>query len=265
MTRAHEMPRRGNRLLVVGLVGAAALTSAMAVAALATGAEPVAAGVVCPNPVDELPAIPAGARIQVERELSALDQQVAEANERLVSTAGQGGPNFAQNAILGPLRDKRAATLERIAIAIGREADRPEGLEQFATCALLGEGEQPAPTTTTTARETTSTTAAPEQEQDDVAARIACPDPTGALPAVPQAARAEVERELANLDRQVEEANERLVSTRGQGGPNFVDNAILGPLESKRAAALDRIEIAIGRVSDQRPGELESFAECSLG
>lgn len=252
------MPRRGNRVLVVGLVGAAALTSAMAVAALATGSEPVAAAVVCPNPVDELRAIPAGARIQVERELSALDRQVAEANERLASSAGEGGPDFARNAVLGPLRDKRAATLERIALAIDRVGDRPGGLEQFAACELVTEGEEPARTTATTAPED-----APED--GDVAARIACPDPVAAIPPVPEAARAEVERELATLDQQVAEADQRLAATRGQGGPAFVDNAILGPLRSKRAAALDRIEIAIGRVSDERPDGLESFAECSLG
>ena len=34
-----------------------------------------------------------------------------------------------------------------------------------------------------------------------------------------------VNRNLAELDRQISEANERLVTTRGQGGKNFVDNA----------------------------------------
>lgn len=49
---------------------------------------------------------------------------------------GQGGPAFIQNAILGPLADKRTATLNRIETAIGRNAVRPEGLEKFAPCSL---------------------------------------------------------------------------------------------------------------------------------
>jgi hypothetical protein len=54
----------------------------------------------------------------------------------LAGSVGQGGPNFVQNAILGPLASKRTAALERIAIAIGRVAARPQGLERFATCVL---------------------------------------------------------------------------------------------------------------------------------
>ncbi|HEV2784607.1 MAG TPA: hypothetical protein VGX25_34930, partial [Actinophytocola sp.] len=58
------------------------------------------------------------------------------ANNRLATSAGQGGPNFVQNAILGPLASKRTAALERIAIAIDRVTTRLQGLEQFAGCAL---------------------------------------------------------------------------------------------------------------------------------
>ncbi|HET6531203.1 MAG TPA: hypothetical protein VFH03_11420 [Actinoplanes sp.] len=41
-----------------------------------------------------------------------------------------------QNAILGPLADKRVATINRIATAIGRSAARPAGLDALAPCAL---------------------------------------------------------------------------------------------------------------------------------
>src|SRR5688572_31645579 len=44
-------------------------------------------------------------------ELANLDKQIAEANNRLRTSAGQGGPNFVQNAIVGPLKDKRVAAL----------------------------------------------------------------------------------------------------------------------------------------------------------
>ncbi|MGV9873926.1 hypothetical protein ACWDUG_14470, partial [Streptomyces cellulosae] len=68
--------------------------------------------------------------------LEQLDQQVAEANKRLVDTVGQGGPDFVRNAILGPLQDKRAAAIERIAISVGRTAERPAGLDSLAACTL---------------------------------------------------------------------------------------------------------------------------------
>ncbi len=92
---------------------------------------------------------------------------------------------------------------------------------------------------------------------------ISCPDVTGQLPAVPASAQAEVDRNLAQLDTQIQEANKRLVDTVGQGGPNFVQNAILGPLEDKRVAALNRIETAIGRAAE-KPEGLEAFAACQL-
>ena len=47
-----------------------------------------------------------------------------------------GGPAFIQNAILGPLADKRLATVNRIATAIGRQGVKPQGLGALATCTL---------------------------------------------------------------------------------------------------------------------------------
>lgn len=83
--------------------------------------------------------MPERARAEVDRNLELLERQVEEANRRLVATRGQGGPNFVQNAVLGPLRSKRVATIERIAISIGRQAERPTGLEELAGCELTGD------------------------------------------------------------------------------------------------------------------------------
>ncbi|MYS93288.1 hypothetical protein GTY47_27510, partial [Streptomyces sp. SID5464] len=47
----------------------------------------------CPDVASQLPAIPASAQAEVDRNLALLDTQVAEANKRLVDTVGQGGPN----------------------------------------------------------------------------------------------------------------------------------------------------------------------------
>ncbi|WP_434443212.1 hypothetical protein [Lentzea sp. E54] len=236
-------------MLVAGVAVAATLTAVTAAVAFAggeTGTQPIA----CPRPV--VPAVPAAAQAEVQRELANLDRQLAEANERLRTSAGEGGPNFVQNAILGPLASKRVAALNRIETAIGRVVEKPEGLERFATCGL---GQPPA----VSAPPAVSTTS-PASGQ--AAGRtIACPLPE--VPNVPAAARTEVDRELANLGKQLAEANERLRTSAGQGGPNFVQNAILGPLASKRVAALNRIETAIGRVAE-KPEGLERFATCSL-
>jgi hypothetical protein len=265
MSSAHAQPKRKKRLLVAGVAVAATLTAATAAAAFAAGGDKGSGqSIACPQPV--IGAVPAKAQAEVQRELANLDKQIAEANNRLRTSAGEGGPNFVQNAILGPLKDKRVAALNRIETAIGRVAQKPEGLERFATCGL---GKAPA------------VPAAPPKGNNGnngnnngnngnnnagsgnnaAGKTIACPQPV--IGEVPAKAQAEVDRELANLDKQLAEANNRLRTSEGQGGPNFVQNAILGPLAGKRASALDRIAIAIGRVGT-KPQGLERFATCSL-
>lgn len=92
--------------------------------------------IACPDVKSQLPSVPASAQAEVDRNLALLDTQLAEANKRLVDTVGQGGANFVQNAILGPLEDKRIATVNRIATAIGRTAEKPQGLDSLAACTL---------------------------------------------------------------------------------------------------------------------------------
>ncbi|MGW5472649.1 hypothetical protein ACWEV6_32485, partial [Streptomyces chartreusis] len=191
-----------------------------------------------------------------------------EANKRLVDTVGQGGPNFVQNAILGPLKDKRVATVNRMATAIGRTAARPQGLEALAPCTLNAGGNATAATPKATPTKqaggnTGSSGNAGNSGNTNAVGTISCPDVRSKLPAVPATARAEVDRNLALLDTQIQEANKRLVDTVGQGGPNFVQNAILGPLKDKRAAAIDRIAISIGRTA-AKPQGLNSLAACTL-
>ena len=245
--------------------------------------------ITCPDVTGQLPAIPASAQAEVDRNLAQLQTQIDEANQRLVNTVGQGGPNFVQNAILGPLEDKRVAALNRIETAIGRAAAKPEGLEAFAACTLnaegagggagageeagAGAGEEAGAGAEAGAGEDAGAGAEAGAGEDagDAAGdagnagvgTITCPDVTGQLPAIPASAQAEVDRNLAQLQTQIDEANQRLVNTVGQGGPNFVQNAILGPLEDKRVAALNRIETAIGRAAE-KPEGLETFAACTL-
>ncbi|WP_371576044.1 DUF1996 domain-containing protein [Streptomyces sp. NBC_01314] len=106
--------------------------------ALAAGA----ATIDCPDVGTRLRQVPDQARAEVDRNLALLDQQVADAYQRLQNSAQaiRQDSNFANNAIMGPLKDKRTATIDRIAIAIGRTADRPQGLESLAACTLRAAG-----------------------------------------------------------------------------------------------------------------------------
>jgi hypothetical protein len=217
----------------------------------------------CPSVEGALPAIPASAQAEVTRNLQLLQTQINEANARLAGLAvrPEGGPAFVQNAINGPLEDKRFATLNRIETAIGRTAARPDNLSDLAACRVVN-GAATAGTggATTNAGGATSggTTATRVQ-------RVSCPSVTPALPAIPARAQAEVTRNLNLIRTQIREANARLarLAVRPEGGPAFVQNAINGPLEDKRFATLNRIEIAIGR-SAARPNNLSDLAPCRV-
>ncbi|MFE5813372.1 DUF1996 domain-containing protein [Streptomyces sp. NPDC056479] len=92
----------------------------------------------CPDVGTKLTAVPDDAKEDVAKELALLDQQIADAYQRLTESAQaiQQDAGFADNAIMNPLKEKRGATIERIAIAVDRTGDRPEGLEALAACTL---------------------------------------------------------------------------------------------------------------------------------
>ncbi|WP_128378334.1 hypothetical protein [Streptomyces cavernae] len=244
-----------------------------------------AATVNCPDVASKLPAIPASAKAEVDRNLALLNTQIQEANKRIVDTVGQGGPNFVQNAILGPLKDKRVATVNRIATAIGRTAAKPQGLDALAPCALnqggaaAGGGAAAQPSAPAGASQPAGNAGggnaggagnagagggnAGGGGNTGAAGTVNCPDVASKLPAIPASAKAEVDRNLALLNTQIQEANNRIANTVGQGGPNFVQNAILGPLADKRKSTIDRIAISIGRTA-AKPQGLDSLATCTL-
>ncbi|MEU8072443.1 hypothetical protein AB0B20_22070 [Micromonospora sp. NPDC049151] len=238
----------------------------------------------CPTVRDKLPAVPAAASAQVERELANLDQEIARQNERLARQAvrPEGGPAFLDNAILGPLRSKRVAVLDRIEIAFNRIGAQRPNLDALAACTLNAPG-VPSAVNGGAAQGGGGQNAGGQNGNGQngnaggqngnaggqngnaggAARTVNCP--RVALPAVPAAAAGQVQAELATLDKQIAEANARLaqLAVRPEGGPAFIDNAILGPLRSKRVAALDRIEIAFNRVGAQRPN-LDALATCGL-
>ncbi|MEV4695470.1 hypothetical protein AB0K27_30645 [Micromonospora echinospora] len=235
----------------------------------------------CPTVRDKLPAVPAAASAQVERELANLDQEIARQNERLARQAvrPEGGPAFIDNAILGPLRSKRVAVLDRIEIAFNRIGAQRPNLDALAACSLNAPGVPSAVNGGAGQNAGGQNGNAGGQNGNNggqngnaggqngnaggQARTVNCP--RVALPAVPATAAGQVQAELATLDKQIAEANARLaqLAVRPEGGPAFIDNAILGPLRSKRVAALDRIEIAFNRVGAQRPN-LDALATCGL-
>ncbi|PPS86269.1 DUF1996 domain-containing protein [Streptomyces sp. MH60] len=106
-------------------------------AAVPLGSSGVAATVDCPDLTERLTAVPEQARPEVDTELAHLDEQIATAYRGLqdaARTADDG--TLDEGAILDPLRKERAATIERIAAAIDKAGDRPEGLDTLAECTL---------------------------------------------------------------------------------------------------------------------------------
>ncbi|MFF3917482.1 DUF1996 domain-containing protein [Streptomyces sp. NPDC001852] len=96
-------------------------------------------------------------------------------------------------------------------------------------------------------------------------ATIDCPDIGSRLTAVPDAARPDVDRELALLDRQTAEAYRQLQQSAQAGGQDSgsVDDTIMNPLREQRAAAIGRITDAIDRAGE-RPQGLDALAACTL-
>jgi len=93
----------------------------------------------CPDVASKLPDVPDQAMDEVNRNLDLLDKQIDEANKR-IANGDLKTPQDIQNAVVGPLKDKRAATIDRIAIAIGRRAAKPTNLGGLAQCALKQNG-----------------------------------------------------------------------------------------------------------------------------
>ncbi|MCU7728461.1 glycoside hydrolase family 5 protein [Actinoplanes sp. KI2] len=133
-------------------------------------------------------AVPAQQRADVQKNLELLNTQIDEANQRLRSTVGQGGPDFVNNAILGPLKDKRFATINRIETAIGRNAPKPDlNAEARSPCTLNKNGGTPQKQRTTVA--TTAATAkasTPAAPKSPAATTSAAPAPTTQAPAPAQ-------------------------------------------------------------------------------
>lgn len=103
------------------------------------GADNGGSAVACPDVAGRLPRVPERARAEVDRNLSLLQTQIAEADRRLAAE-GRRGEEFVRTSILQPLAGKRRATLERITVAIDRVGPRPQGLARLAECQVAPTG-----------------------------------------------------------------------------------------------------------------------------
>ncbi|WP_329320455.1 MULTISPECIES: DUF1996 domain-containing protein [unclassified Streptomyces] len=106
-----------------------------------------------------------------------------------------------------------------------------------------------------------------EQNQTKAAgaATIDCPDVGSKLTEVPEAAKGEVDKQLALLDQQISEAYARLASAEQaqKQDPSFVQNAVLGPLKDKRSAVIDRIKLGFKNAGAEAPNMLDGAAACT--
>ncbi|WP_086664908.1 DUF1996 domain-containing protein [Lentzea kentuckyensis] len=99
-----------------------------------------------------------------------------------------------------------------------------------------------------------------KDKADKAAARLECPDVASLLPEdVPDAAQAEIDKELANIEKVTDEAEKRLEQVKAQD----VDNIIVGPTREKRAAILNRMMLAFSRQGKQAP-DLNPAAACKV-
>lgn len=82
----------------------------------------------------------------------------------------------------------------------------------------------------------------------------------------PPRARPAVDREPAAMDTQITEAYRQFADLKERiaRDADLAENAVLGPLRATRAASLDRIKNAVGRVSGNQPQGLDGLAGCGL-
>ncbi|GIM95520.1 glycoside hydrolase family 5 protein [Paractinoplanes toevensis] len=256
MYRSRSRFTRDRRWQIAAVAGVAVVVAGVGLGV--ASADEAVPTVNCPQVTIGV-AVPAQQQADVQRNLELLNTQISEANNRLRTTVGQGGANFIQNAILGPLKDKRFATINRIETAIGRNAAKPDlNAEGLAPCTLnQGGGAAPAQNTAL------PTAAASASAGGDGLPTVSCPEVSIAV-AIPAQQQADVQRNVELLQTQIDEANARIRSTVGQGGANFIQNAILGPLKDKRFATINRIETAIGRNAAKPDLNAEGLAPCTL-
>ncbi|GAB2835455.1 DUF1996 domain-containing protein [Lentzea nigeriaca] len=94
-------------------------------------ADKAAARLECPDVASKLPEdVPDKAQAEIDRELQNIDKVDEEAEKKLENTKAQD----VNNAVIGPLKDKRAAILDRIMQAFSRQGKQAPDLNPLAAC-----------------------------------------------------------------------------------------------------------------------------------
>ncbi|MET9357592.1 DUF1996 domain-containing protein [Streptomyces sp. NPDC006617] len=91
----------------------------------------------CPDIGQQIRDVPDRARGEVDGELATMDSQITNAYQRLATTrrAQAGDSRFVQNTILGPLKDRRKAIIDRIQLEINRAGGKADdNLDELAGC-----------------------------------------------------------------------------------------------------------------------------------
>ncbi|GAA3800977.1 hypothetical protein GCM10022226_20750 [Sphaerisporangium flaviroseum] len=105
----------------------------------------------CPSVAEKLPEIPAAADAQVKRDLTQIDRQIAQANQRLARLGNRASnASVVRATVLNPLRFQRSFTINRIANTLRRAGVRA-ALQGLTTCTVqngAGGGQTPAPSPT---------------------------------------------------------------------------------------------------------------------
>ncbi|MEU9521399.1 DUF1996 domain-containing protein [Streptomyces sp. NPDC048224] len=91
----------------------------------------------CPDVGQQIRDVPDRARGEVDGELATMDSQITDAYQRLATTrrAQAGDAQFVGNSILGPLKERRKAIIDRIQLEINRAGGRADdNLDELAGC-----------------------------------------------------------------------------------------------------------------------------------
>ncbi|MEV6112825.1 DUF1996 domain-containing protein [Streptomyces sp. NPDC052109] len=97
----------------------------------------------CPDVGSRLTTVPAAARPDVDRELALLDRQTADAYRQLQQSGQATGRDAGSvdDTVMNPLKEQRSEAIGRIADAIDRAGERPQGLDTLAACTLRPGGD----------------------------------------------------------------------------------------------------------------------------
>ncbi|WP_328550860.1 DUF1996 domain-containing protein [Streptomyces sp. NBC_00366] len=98
-----------------------------------------AAGTIdCPDVGSKLTQVPDQARGDVDKELASMDQQIAEAYQRLQAATPEQRQDgdYTDDTVMKPLKEKRSESLDRIGDAMDQAGRRPDGLDSMADCSM---------------------------------------------------------------------------------------------------------------------------------